>query len=162
MRPLLYLIVILVSCFLLVSLGVLSGGLLGYSLGSHAALAGALAGLVAGFCLWFRLVGHLVEHEHATCGVPQSNGIAPPSPGEEGGTSLATGDARWGDRMMAGGMATILSGLVGTSGTGRLVVGAVGVVLIAAGLIVSLAAHEFPAEAGAWRRVRLLAAKGRT
>ena len=59
-----YLITILVSFFLLLLLGVFSGGLIFSFFGELATFGGAVAGGVIAICGWFKLVGLLVEQEN--------------------------------------------------------------------------------------------------
>ena len=60
--------------------------------------------------------------------------------------------------MMIGGIITFLSSLITFSNL-NLVIGVIGVGVMVVGFIISIAAYEFPAEEGSWRRVKLLLSK---
>ena|GEM_PF-5017158 len=161
MKSLMYLNIILISFFLLLVFGIVSGAFIGSFFGASATVGIAVTGGVVGICGWFNLVGFIVEHENTNLSGKKPDNSAQISAPDEPGLFLSAGDAKRGNHLIAGGMITFLSSLIAFSNL-SLVIGGIGIGATVAGFIISLAAYEFPSEKGIRRKVKLLLDKART
>jgi hypothetical protein len=159
-KSLLYFVAVLASFFLLLVAGALAGGFMLFPMGVMPALFGAATGAVVGVCVWFKVVGYFVELEDLH--LRRDTSLAAPESREfaDDGLSLSDRDVRRANHMMGSGVVTFFSSLFGPPET-ALPVGAIGVVFVAAGFIISLTGVEFPSEEGILRRVKLLVARNR-
>ena len=160
MKSLLYLIAVLVSFFFLLLLGGLAGGFILWPAGIMPTLFGATTGGAAGVCVWFKVVGYFVELEGIHLRGDSSPAATELHRPADAGLPLSAWDVRRANHMMASGAVTFLSSVFGPPST-ALPVGAAGIMLVAAGFIISLAGVEFPSEEGILRRVRLLVGRTR-
>lgn len=155
-----YLNAILISFFLLLVFGIVSGAFIGSFLGGSAAAGAAITGGVIGICAWFKLVGVIVEHENVDLSRKKPDNSALISQPDEPGLFLSARDARVGNHLIAGGLITFLSSLIAFSNL-SLLIGGAGIGAMITGFIISLAAYEFPSEEGVLRKAKLLLDKAR-
>ena len=177
-RSFLYLMVILVTFFFLLILGVLFGSLIfsltgGFinslinnsSFVSHywnlpvhtLALIGAVTGAVISLCQWFKIVGYVVEREHIdliafTKESSLTNNQEPIL--KEAKPFIGARDAKLGNHIMIGGIVIFLSSAIYYSNL-FFIIGLIGIICMVSGFVISLAAHEYPSEYGIWRKLKL-------